>query len=166
MRTKKFRLVLVFLLLSFVVLAYYLTQPPSRLVVSPSGSINIRFDEYRSFVQGKKFWQNQLVFVNIDLERPYNIKKIIDGLEDDEVKSEQLYAKIDSLSDAVANEHMSKFKSSESYKLKKEAERLLRLSEYAARRESLQIMYESSYAKRDELLKVKSFIERKILSYD
>ena len=147
------------------IIFYKLLQKPERLVINNLGQIENKIDQAREIIQGKGFWENQLNQVNKELNYPNEILKIIQIVNKNDEIREQALKFSDEAFKNTNNEVVSKRISSESFLLKKESDRLLRLSERLEQIEFLNMAYKKSLESQSDYQHIKSIIENKISSY-
>jgi len=158
---KKF--VIVFTLISIFAL-YQGTRVTETLVVSEDGQIQGEMEKFREFIQGERFWQQQLIYVNEKLKQPEEIKKIINSLEEENKKIDAIQERLTQQYESNQIEWIQDRVKTDSYQLEKFAKKLTEIAERAKRKEDLIFLYESSLKFQTERQNIKEQILKRIES--
>ena len=145
--------------------SYKLFQKPDRLVIASSGQIENKIDQAREIIQGKRFWISQHNFVTKKLNAPNETLKTIELINRNHELNERTLKELEANFENSNNNSIQNFTSTESYRLKKESDRLLRLSEKQKSIEYLNIIYQKNLEAQDNLIQIKNIIDNKIASY-
>ena len=148
------------------VISYKLLQKPDQLVITSSGHIESKIDQAREIIQGKSFWISQLNFITEKLNAPNETLRLIELINRNYELNERTLKAIETNLRNSNNDSIYNYTSTESFLLKKESERILRLSEKQKSIEYLNIIYKKELESQNDLIQIKNIIDNKIASYN